>query len=420
MSETWVTNWAGTIAYEARERYAPTSVEQVQQLVRDAAAAGRRVRVVGTRHTFNDLTDTDGVHLSLRDLPRVLRLTPEGDGVVIDGGATYTEVNRFLAQHDRALANLASLPHITVAGAIATATHGSGDAQPSLASAVRSLTHVTPTGALHTISRGEPGFERYPVHLGLFGPVVELTLDVVPAFTVATTVYEGLSYDVAVEHLDELTHDLYSFSLAPNWADGGRSLLFAKRLAGQAAPHEWFGATAARSPRHPSPGADTAAVTEQLGAAGPSSKRLTHFRSEFEPSVGDEIQSEYLVPRRHARAALRALPDFSGVFAQLAHSMEIRTVAGDDLPASPFHAGDTLAVHVTWRRDPARVAAFLPQLESALEAFDARPHWGKAFVTSPERLRQLFPRLPEVDDEARRHDPDGVFRNRWIERVVGP
>ena len=266
MSEIPVTNWAGNVVYEASERLAPTSVEQVQDAVRAARASGKRLRVVGTRHCFNAIADTDGVHVTLRDLPRRVEVTNEGSAWV-DGGITYAEANAALAEHGLALANLASLPHITIAGAIATATHGSGVTQPSLASAVRSLTHVTADGDLRIVRRGDAGFAHYPVHLGLFGPIVELELDVVPAFEIATTVYEGLDYAAAVEHFDTLVGELYSFSLAPNWQDGGRALLFAKRRGGDAAPAEILGARPATSARHPSPGADPVAVTEQLGVA---------------------------------------------------------------------------------------------------------------------------------------------------------
>ena len=418
MSEIPVTNWAANVVYETSERLAPTSVEQVQDAVRAARASGKRLRVVGTRHCFNAIADTDGVHVTLRDLPRRVEVTNEGSAWV-DGGITYAEANAALAEHGLALANLASLPHITIAGAIATATHGSGVTQPSLASAVRSLTHVTADGDLRIVRRGDAGFAHYPVHLGLFGPIVELELDVVPAFEIATTVYEGLDYAAAVEHFDTLVGELYSFSLAPNWQDGGRALLFAKRRGGDAAQAEILGARAATSARHPSPGADPVAVTEQLGVAGPSYERLTHFRSEFEPSVGEEVQSEYLVPREHAGAALSALPQFADVFTTLAHSMEIRAVAGDDLSLSPMRGADVVAVHITWHRDPDAVMRFLPRLEAALEPFDARPHWGKLYATSRERMLELFPALPEVDAEARGLDPDGMFRNAWSEALFG-
>lgn len=417
MSALLATNWAGTVVFEARERYAPRTTSQVQDAVCRAAADGGRLRVVGTGHSFNDIADTDGVQLSLLDLERRIDLDEDARCVTIDGGATYAQVNAVLAQRGWALENLASLPHITVAGAIATATHGSGWERPSLASAVRSLTHVTAAGELHTMTRGEPGFEHYPVHLGLFGPVVELILDVVPAFDIATTVYEGLEYDTLVDHLDDLTRPLYSFSIAPDWGDGGRALLFAKRPRGVDAPAQLAGARAATSPRHPSPGADPVAVTEQLGVHGPSAERLTHFRSDFAPSVGDEVQSEYFVSRETVADALRALPRFADVFARLAHSMEIRAVAGDSLSASPFATGEMLAIHLTWRRDPDAVRRELPALEAALG--HPRPHWGKLHAAPPQQLSEQFPGLHALDGEARRHDPSGMFRNAWVERLLG-
>lgn len=267
------------------------------------------------------------------------------------------------------------------------------------------------------MKRGELGFEHYPIHLGLLGPVVELTLDVVPAFDVATTVYEGLEYGALVEHLDNLTRPLYSFSIAPDWSDGGRALVFAKRVAGAEDPTELCGARAATSARHPSPGADPVAVTEQLGVPGPSAERLTHFRSDFAPSVGDEVQSEYFVSRETATDALRVLPRFAGLFARLAHSMEIRGVAADGLSASPCRDDDSLAIHLTWRREPDAVRRELPALEAALG--HPRPHWGKLYAAPPQQLREQFPGLRTVDDVARRHDPSGMFRNAWAERLLG-
>lgn len=420
--KSWV-NWAGNVTYGAKQRDCPRTVAQVQELVAASARAGQRVRVVGTRHCFNGLADVDGLHLALRGLQRRAELTDNGAAVVVDGGITYADLAPVLAARSKAFANLASLPHISVAGAVATATHGSGDANRSLASAVRSLTFVAPSGGLWTVRRGEPGFENHPVHLGLFGPIVEMELDVVDAFDIATTVYEGLPFQRFVDHLDDVTAGLYSFSVAPDWSQGGKCLVFAKRAVQQATaaevPQDLLGARAALTARHPSPGADPVAVTEQLGRPGPSYARLTHFRAEFEPSVGDEVQSEYLVPRRFAREALAELPAFADDFARLAHSMEIRSVAADDLAASPMCGRDVVAVHLTWRREVDAVMALLPSLEAALEPFEARPHWGKLSTTSAARLFELFPRLPDVDAAARRRDPEGIFRNAWADDLFG-
>jgi xylitol oxidase len=167
---------------------------------------------------------------------------------------------------------------------------------------------------------------------------------------------------------------------------------------------------------HPLPGVDAGATTRQLGVPGAWWDRLPHFRLEFTPSDGDELQTEYLVPRDQAIAAIRAVRALREGLAPILLVSEIRTVAGDTLWLSPSHDVDCVALHFTWRMDVEGVEAFLPSLDDALAPFAARPHWGKVFTTTSERLLAAYPRLPEFRQLVERWDPAGRFANELTDR----
>ncbi|MGD1052012.1 MAG: FAD-binding protein, partial [Solirubrobacteraceae bacterium] len=291
-------NWAGNVVYGAGRVQRPASVEELAALI----AAAPRIRVLGSRHSFNTIADSEQL-VSLRALPATIELDRERGTVACPGAMTYGELAPALAAAGVALANLGSLPHISVAGSIATATHGSGDRNGNLATAVAGLELVTSAGETLAVSRGERDFDGMVVALGAIGAVTRVTLDVEPAYGVAQQVYEGLRWDALAEHFDELTACGYSVSVFTRWEDELAGALWVKRRAGEAPLEaELFGARAARSQLHPIPGGDPAACTTQLGAFGPWHERLAHFRLEFTPSAGEELQSEYLLARVHARA----------------------------------------------------------------------------------------------------------------------
>jgi xylitol oxidase len=332
----------------------------------------------------------------------------------------YGELAGRLRDEGVALANLASLPHISVGGAVATATHGSGDANGNLATAVAGLELVCGTGELLTAARGDPGFDGLVVGLGALGAVTRLTLDVEPAYQVRQRAFEGLAWAALFDHLDEVTSAGYSVSLFTHWGRTVDQLWVKSRVteAPEEVRGELFGAVAATQDRHPILGLDPVNCTRQLGVPGPWSDRLPHFRMGFTPSSGEELQSEYHLPREHAVAALEALLGLAGAIRPVLQVSELRSVAADRLWMSPQHGRDTLSVHFTWHKDWPAVRRVLAEVEAALAPFAARPHWGKLFLAEAADLAPRYQRLGDFAGLAGRLDPRGVFVNDWLRRHV--
>ena len=406
-----LTNWAGNHTYDAERVHQPTTVEELQQIV----AAADRVRALGTRHAFTDLADTSGTLVSMLDLPADVEVDEATSSVRVAGGVRYGQLADELARQGWALATMASLPHISVAGAVATGTHGSGDRTGSLAAAVSGLEIVGPDGELRRVVRGDADFAGSVVALGALGVVTHVTLDVEPTYDVRQDLWTDLPWDVAADHFDELTSSAYSVSLFTDWVSGRVGQVWLKSRDTTPSADLW-GAPAATGTLHMLAGADIAAVTEQGGASGPWHQRLPHFRMEFTPSRGEELQSEYLVPRTQVREAIERLRGLGPTFAHLLQVSEVRTVAADDLWLSCAGGQDVVGLHFTWVRDVPGVYAVLPKIEAALLPLGARPHWGKCFVATTEELRPLYPRFNDFRDLVLRVDPDRTFGNAFLER----
>jgi xylitol oxidase len=394
-------NWAGNTTYSTDRVVAPRTIAEAQEMV----AQAERLRPLGTRHSFSRAADTDGALISTEHLDRVVEIGRRT--VTVEAGIRYGDLGSALAPHGLAVPNHASLPHISVGGAIATGTHGSGARNQSLAASVAGLDIVCADGSLVHFARGDEDFDGAIVALGALGLVVRVSLDVVPEFELRQYVFERLPWATVEEHLQEMLAFGYSTSLFTLWTEAGIDQVWVK----SSEPVDtFFGATAAEGPRHPIAGADTANATEQLGAPGPSGERLPHFRLGFTPSGGDELQSEYAIAREHSVEALRALRPLGPIFAPLLLMSEIRAVAADSLWLSPFHERDSVCVHFTWKPRGAEVHSVLPQIEMALAPFEPRPHWGKLFVQSPA---SSYRRLPAFRTLRGRLDPGRVFRNAF-------
>ena len=412
-------NWAGNLTYRASTIAHPESVDEL----RGVLAQGGPVRLLGSRHCFNDIADTDGVLIALDRLPRVFEINPTRTAVRVSGAARYGDIAPLLDAEGLALANLASLPHISIAGAIATGTHGSGDAIGSLASAVRGLTILTPSGEMRTLERGDADFDGAVVSLGALGAVLDVTLDVEPTYEVAQHVFEHPSWDAVLADFDEVTSIGTSVSLFSTWerTDFVDQIWVKQRQpeAREAARESLFerlGAEPATSKRHPILGVDPIACTEQLGVAGPWFERLAHFKLEFTPSAGDEIQTEYLVPRADAVAAIQAVRTLAGQIAPLLLVNEIRTVRADDLWLSSSNGTDAVGIHFTWKPEEEAVRALLPTIEAALPE-TARPHWGKVFTLDGAETRSRYPRWDDFAALAARFDPERRLVNPYLERL---
>ena len=412
------TNWAGNYRYRAGKLHRPSTVEQLQEVV----ATAPRVRALGSRHSFTDLADSDEL-VSLEGLPKEVAVDREPGTVSFSAALRYGELAETLEREGLALANLASLPHISVAGAVATATHGSGDANGNLATSVASLELVTSSGELRTASRGDPEFDGLVVGLGALGAVTRLTLDTEPAYQVRQRVFEGLAWDALHEHFDQVTATGDSVSVFTRWGAAVDQVWVKSRVTAdpEQLHDDLFGAAAATVDRHPIIELDPVNCTLQLGVAGPWWDRLPHFRMGFTPSSGAELQSEYQIPRHHAAAAIGAVHALAELVRPLLQVSELRTVAADRLWMSPQYGQDTVAIHFTWHPDPAGVQRVLVELEAALAPFGARPHWGKVFVADATTIAPLYERLPDFRRLVDQLDPRGAFRNPWLtNHVLGP
>lgn len=414
-------NWAGNVVYRAANLHEPTSVAELQAVV----AAATRVRAVGSRHSFSTIADTDGDMVSLAALPRLVELDTSARTVTVDGGMRYGELAVHLHERGWALANLASLPHISVAGACATGTHGSGAGNGNLATAVRALQLVVAGGDLVDVTGDEQPdvMNAITVGLGAAGVVTRITLDVEPTYEMRQHVYEDLPMPVALTRLDEIMAAGYSVSLFTRWGKGSIEQLWCKardrpvddeRLAGTA-----FGATPATRNLHPVAGLTAESCTDQLGMPGPWHERLPHFRMGFTPSSGDELQSELFVARRDAPDVMRELIRLADVLEPVLKVSEVRSVAADELWLSPCYRRDSIAFHFTWVPSWQRVRPVLRLVESALEPFAPRPHWGKLTTIDAGTVGSRYERLGAFNELLGAWDPIGKFRNDYLGELLG-
>lgn len=407
-------NWAGNYTYQAQKLHRPTTIEQVQQIVANAAS----VHVLGSRHSFNDIADSWEL-ISLENLPADVVVDHDAQTVSLSGGVKYGHLARTLNEEGVALHTLASLPHISVAGAVSTATHGSGVTCGNLATAVAGLEIVTSSGEILKASRGDPDFDGLVVGLGALGAVTRVTLDVQPAYEVQQRVFEGLSWKALYDHFDEITSCGYSVSIFTRWGQTNEQVLVKSRTdEPDRVGGELFGAIAATVDRHPIIELDPVSCTPQLGRPGLWSERLPHFRMDYTPSNGQEIQSEYLLPRRHAVGAIEAVRTLADEMRPILLVSEIRRVAADRLWMSTSYEQDSVALHFTWKREPEAVQQMVVQIEKALSPFEARPHWGKVFHADAAVIATLYKRHSDFIRLQERLDPRGTFRNSWLKAHV--
>lgn len=413
-------NWAGNYRYSASEFHVPENVGQVQQLV----ARSSRIKVLGTRHSFNGIADCNEDLLSLQKLNRVTALDRTSNKVTVQAGIRYGELCRYLNSNGYALHNLASLPHITVAGACATATHGSGDLNGNLATTVHSLEVVKADGEKIVFSREQQNgvIDGAVVGLGGLGVVTEITLDVVPVFQMKQYVYDNLPLLHLKDQLDDIFSSAYSVSLFTDWKKATFNQVWLKRkITDQVSDHvepEFFGATLATAHRHPVLGLTSENCSLQMGIPGPWYERLPHFRMDFTPSAGEELQSEYFVPRQAAYDALCAIDRIREYISPYLHVSEVRTIAEDNLWMSPCYKQESVAIHFTWKANGEAVQQLLPIIEKQLEPFHARPHWAKLFAMPPARLQSLYERLPDFRQLLLHYDPQGKFRNNFLNTYI--
>ena len=408
-------NWAGNLNYSTDKLFTPASVEEVQQVIAKAA----KLRALGSRHSFSTIADSTVAQVSLRKLDSI-EIDEKARTVTVGAGVRYGTLAPVIEAKGFALHNLASLPHISVAGAIATATHGSGIKNGNLATAVAAVELMTADGKVITLTRGkDEHFAAAVVGLGAVGIATRATLNLLPTYQVAQSVYRNLSFDRLKDHFDDIFVAGYSVSLFTDWQNHRATQVWIKRKLAAGDANKWdpefFGAALAKEKLHPIEGHPAESCTEQQGEPGPWYERLPHFKMNFTPSSGRELQTEYFVPRERGYEAIMAVEQLRDKITPHLFVTELRTIAADDLWMSMAYQRDSLAIHFTWKPETAAVNALLPQIEAKLEPFGARPHWGKLFAIAPAKLQGRYSRVKDFKEYLQQMDPKGKFRNEFLE-----
>lgn len=410
-----IKNWAGNLTYSTTSVFDPKSVEEVQETIQQCSS----LRALGTRHCFNRIADSETNLISTRGLNQIISLDTALHTVTVGAGIRYGELCKYLHERGYAIHNLASLPHISVAGACATATHGSGVTNGNLATQVSALDLVTGKAEVVSLSREKDPeiFYGVVVNLGALGVVTKITLDLLPAFSMRQNVYLNLTMSQLENHFDEIMSSGYSVSLFTDWQTSNINQVWIKRVAkegdGFSAEPEFYGATLATRNVHPIIEISAENCTEQMGIPGPWYERLPHFKMGFTPSSGEELQAEFFVPRQNAVEAIKAVETLRAELKPVLMITEIRTIDGDKLWMSPCYLQPSVAIHFTLKQEVQPVNRLLPMIEAKLASFGVRPHWGKLFTISPTTLQSRYEKLPDFKRLANQYDPDGKFRNEF-------
>jgi len=412
-----LTNWAGNIEYSTENVYGASSVDDLRRFVR----AHNSFKTLGTRHCFNRIADSTTQLLTTPFADNEPVLDAAARIISVGPGVRYGTICPVLEAKHFALHNLASLPHISVAGAISTGTHGSGINNGNLSTAVTALEFVSAAGDIVTLSRkNDPDtFPGAVVSLGALGIITKVILNIQPTYQIAQTVYENLPFSSLQDHFDEILSAAYSVSLFTDWRNQRINEVWLKALhdlkkPAVKQPKDFFGATRATKNLHPIAEISAENCTEQMGRAGPWYDRLPHFKMGFTPSAGRELQSEYFVPHKNALDAILAVEKLHEQISPHLMITELRTIKADDLWLSPAYKQDSVAIHFTWKPEWAEVAQLLPVIERELAPYSPRPHWGKLFTFAPEELQSRYEKLPDFLALAKQFDPNGKFRNDFL------
>jgi xylitol oxidase len=413
------TNWAGNYTYSTNNLDLAASVDEVRRNI----AATPHLKALGARHSFNGIADSTVEQISLKPMDSI-ELDPKAGTVTVGAGVTYGLLAPYIDSRGFAVHNLASLPHIGVVGACATGTHGSGSANGNLSTSVRAMEIVTADGTLATLSRESLGdaFDGTVIGLGALGVITKITLAVEPTFKVAQNVYENLSFSELEKHLDEIFASGYSVSLFTDWQNHRATQVWVKRRLDEKHSgnigHSLFGATPAMGKLHPIAGHSAESCTEQMGLPGPWYERLPHFKMNFTPSSGAELQTEYFVPRERGYEAILAVEELRDQITPHLFVTEFRTIAADDLWMSPCHQRASMTLHFTWKPEWPAVREILPQIEAKLAPFQPRPHWAKLFTIPPATIAAQYPKMADYKALVAKYDPQGKFRNAYLDTNI--
>ena len=412
------TNWAGNLTYSTDQLFEPTTEAELLDHLKKLDHS----KALGTCHSFNKVADSVHSQISLAKMGKVMEINAAESTVRVSAGIRYGELAKYLHENGFALHNLASLPHISVAGACATGTHGSGDPNGNLPSIVREVELINAAGEKVILKKGvDADFEGAVVGLGALGLITHMKLEIQPDFEVRQDIYLDLPISSMEEHFEDIYAMGYSVSLFTDWANETVNQVWLKNRVGEEElnlPDDLFGAKAADRNVHPIIELSAENCTDQMGVAGPWHERLPHFKMDFTPSSGDELQAEFFVPREHAVEALKTVYAMGDRITPHLFISEIRSIAADDLWMSPCYQEACVAIHFTWKPHTQEVMELLPQIEEALRPYRVRPHWGKLFTVSREYLESIYTKMPEFRALIDKHDPDRKFSNEYLQKFV--
>lgn len=409
-------NWAGNLLYNSKNYFQPETVEQIQQLVKSS----KRIKTLGSRHCFNSIADCDETHLSLAKMNKMLAIDKDEMTATIEGGAQYSDFCVELNEAGFALQNLASLANISVVGACATATHGSGVNNQGLASSISKIEFVDGTGEIVTLNRQSEKFKGAVVNLGALGVVTKLNLDIKRSFQVRQDLFENLSFEQLTENMDEITSSGYSVSLFTQFQKKSIRVMNIKRRIDENTtnlPKEFFGATATKESIN-SRGFPETNRSPQMGKAANWYECLPHFKFSQELVQASEIQSEYYVRKENAVDAIWALEKIADVIFPQIITAEIRCIKADEYWLSPFYRGDSVGIHFSWKINEPEVMKILPEIEKALAPYKPIPHWGKLFTISREELHSRYLKMQDFIELANEFDPNRKFRNEYLNQYI--
>ena len=409
-------NWAGNLEYSTGNVHYPKTLEQVQEAVNKC----NKLTALGSRHSFNKIADSTENQVSLKEMNKVVSLDKAANTVTIEAGMKYGELAPYLHQNGYALHNLASLPHITVAGSCATGTHGSGVHNGNLSTGIAAIEFVNAAGEVVNLSKvdGE-AFQGAVVGLGALGVVTKLTLELQPTFNMKQYIYRNLPMAALEKNFDAIVSSGYSVSLFTDWKNKNINEVWVKsKVAADDTPAapELFGAKLATKNLHPIEDLSAENCTEQMGVSGPWFERMPHFKMGFKPSAGKELQAEYFVPIEHAYEAMMAIEQLHEKITPHLFISEIRTIQEDTLWMSPCYKKTCVALHTTWKQEVDTVMNLLPLVEAQLAPFNARPHWAKLFTMAPSVLQSRIEKMADFKELVKKYDPNGKFRNDFLNR----
>lgn len=409
-------NWAESINYSTKRVYYPASNDEIQRII----SSNKKLKCLGSKHSFSRIADTDGVLVSTSKMKNIIEFNEAEKTITIEPGITYGELAVFLQQKGYALQNLASLPHISIAGACATATHGSGNENGVLASSVVALDIVDGKGQTHQIKANDSDlFNGAVVNLGALGIVTRLTLKVVPDFSISQVVYRKLPIDAAYSNFHEVMASGYSVSLFTDWSQPSINQVWVKKLVASSQepshPKDFYGAIASDVDLHPVESQSAENVTTQRGIAGPWFERLPHFKMGFKPSTGKELQSEFFVDSENAVEAIKAMQALGTVISPHLFISEIRSVKADEFWMSPAYQKDCIALHTTWHQTEVVEREMVPLVHETLRKFNAIPHWAK--LSAPAKPDPgLRPKLKDFLELCTTFDPEKKFTNNYLQQ----